>query len=92
MPRIDWNAVDPARLIAALGDDESALARRAFEIAIAAAREDERLLDHVAVAATVFLAWQTALPPREVLERLFTRAPSDERWARDLSADALGLP
>jgi hypothetical protein len=52
----------------------------AFEHVLVAARLDPELLGHVCAAAISMIATQTEMAPREVLEQLFRRSITDERW------------
>jgi len=81
---VDWHELDPEALFATVREDTGpADAERtvwAFEQALAAARIDPGLLDHLAAAAVCALAYRDGTTPRLVAEQLFRRAVTDESW------------
>lgn len=92
---MNWHDVDSAPLFEAIRrQGPPADAERmvwALEQVLAGARADPELLDHLAVAAVCAVAYRDTETPRAVLERLFRRAISDERWRSDY-ASLLSLP
>jgi hypothetical protein len=87
---VDWHELDPSALFGAIrGQTPPSDAERmvwAMEQMLAGARIDPALLDHLAVAAVCALAYRDADAPRNVLEKLFRRAVSDERWQNEYAA------
>jgi len=83
---MDWRAVDPAPLFAAIRErGPSADAERAvwaFDQALVAARIDGDLLDHLLVACACLVAHREGTSPRWVLEQTFRRSVSDAEWER----------
>ena len=93
---MDWHDVDPTDLFAVVREESGpADAERmvwAFDQALAAARVDPSLLDHLAAAAVCALAYRDGTTPRLVAEHLFRRAVTDESWRDRYSGllDAVG--
>jgi hypothetical protein len=81
---VDWYELDPAALFAAVREETGpADAERmvwAFEQALATARVDPSLLDHLAAATVCAVAYRDGTTPRLVAEQLFRRAVTDESW------------
>lgn len=84
MTEADWDALDldplHAELRATLPAGEAERAVWAFERALAAARVDDALLDHLLAAAICLRAHADGDSPRGVLEAFFRRSVSDEEW------------
>jgi hypothetical protein len=81
---MSWDDVDPTRLyetVRARGPAPDAERMVwAFERALAAARVDDELLDHLLVAAASLIAWRDGTTPRDVLEQVFRRSVGDDEW------------
>jgi hypothetical protein len=90
MQPVDWHGVDPSGLFAVIREQATAPdAERmvwALEHALAGARVDPALLDHLAAAAVCALAYRDGDTPRGVLEQLFRRAVPDGRWRDDYAS------
>lgn len=87
---MEWHDVDPADLFAAIrAQGPPPDAERmvwALEHMIAGARVDPDLLDHLAYAAVCALAYRDRRTPREVLDEMFRRSPTDECWRADFAS------
>jgi len=81
---MDWHELDPAALFSVVREDTGAADAEsmiwALEQALAAARIDPALLDHLAAAAVCAVAYRDGGTPRLVAEQLFRRAVTDESW------------
>ena len=81
---VHWDEVEPERLFEAIrARGAPADAERtvwAFERALAVARLDPELLQHLLVATVCLVAYEQGQSPRAVLEQLFRRSVSDAEW------------
>jgi hypothetical protein len=81
---MQWSEIEPEHLYDAIrARDNGPDAERtvwAFERALAVARLDPELLQHLLVAVVCLVAYDEGTTPRAVLEQLFRRSVSDAEW------------
>jgi hypothetical protein len=81
---VDWNEIEPEHLYDAIrargSTPDAERTVWAFERALAVARLDPELLQHLLVASVCLLAYEEHTTPRAILEQLFRRSVSDAEW------------
>jgi hypothetical protein len=81
---MNWAELDATPLYDSIRDDRPAPeAERtvwAFQRALAVARTDPDLLEHLLVACVCLVARQQSTTPRTVLEQVFRRSVADAEW------------
>jgi hypothetical protein len=81
---VRWQDVEPERLFEAVrargATPDAERTVWAFERALAVARLDPELLQHLLVASVCLVAYEEERSPRAVLEELFRRSVSDGEW------------
>ncbi len=90
---VDWDEFDAGALFALVRDRGPAADAEhtvwAFERALAIARTDSALVEHVLVACVSLLAFEREETPRTVLDAIFRRAIGDREW-RERYAQLIG--
>jgi len=81
---VRWQDVEPERLFEAVrargATPDAERTVWAFERALAVARLDPELLQHLLVASVCLVAYEEERSPRAVLDELFRRSVSDGEW------------
>jgi hypothetical protein len=81
---IDWHEFDleplALELRGTLGAADAERMVWAFEQALAVARVDDELVDHLLAATICLAATRSGTSPRDVLEAFFRRSVTDEVW------------
>lgn len=81
---MDWDQFDPSTLFELVRNRGPAADAEhmiwAFERALAVARTDRNLVEHVLVACVSLLALERDETPRSILEAMFGRAVGDGEW------------